>query len=190
MLTVPLRRPTTVGVKVTWMVQLAPPASDEPQLLAWPKSPVAAIPVNVSAAPPVFTSVSIWMALVVPRVWLAKGSAAGLSEIAAGTASPIPVRLSNCGELAALSEKLMVPVRAPGAVGLKVTEMVQLAPAATGEPQVLARAKSPVAAIVDTVSAAVPLLVSVTFTTGLIVPTVWAPKFSAAGLSKTLGPRV
>src|ERR1035437_8142461 len=128
MLTVPLRKPTTVGVKVTWMVQLAPPASDEPQLLAWAKSPVAAIPVNVSAAHPVFTSVSIWMA---------KVSAAGLSETAAGTASPDPVRLSNCGELAALSEKLMVPVRVPGAVGLKVTEMAQLAPAATEEPQVL-----------------------------------------------------
>jgi hypothetical protein len=74
--------------------------------------------------------------------------------------------------------KATVAVRAPTAVGVKVTLMVQLALAATLEPQVLlAMLKSPgLAPEVEMelmVRALVPVLVRVTVCGGLVVPTVW-----------------
>jgi hypothetical protein len=50
---------------------------------------------------------------------------------------PVPVRLTLCGLLAALSVKVIAPVRVPTAVGVKVTLIVQLPAAATNVPQVL-----------------------------------------------------
>jgi len=61
-------------------------------------------------------------------------------------AAPVPVRLTVCGLLLALSVMVTVPVRDPAAVGVKVTVNVQLAPAATLEVQVFVEAgiaKSP-----------------------------------------------
>jgi hypothetical protein len=57
---------------------------------------------------------------------------------------------------------LSVPVLVPLAVGLKLTLIVQLAPTASVEPQVVVRAKSPLVAVLDMVSEAVPLFFSVT----------------------------
>ena len=71
----------------------------------------------------------------------------------------------------ALSVIVRVPVRVPVAVGLKVTEMLQLAPAATLVPQVLVSAKSPEAAIEVIESDAWPELVSVTDWAVLVEPT-------------------
>src|ERR1035437_11100199 len=79
------------------------------------------------------------------------------------------------------------PPRAPAAVGAKLTEMVQLAPTATEEPQVLVWKKSPVAATWVTVNAAVPWLVSVTCWAALELPTGWLEKLKLAGLNATLG---
>jgi hypothetical protein len=69
-----------------------------------------------------------------------------------------------------------VPVRLPAAVGVKVTEIVQPAPAATVVPQVFVSAKSPEAVIDVMDSPAVPELVSVTVCASLVVPSVWAAK--------------
>lgn len=55
-----------------------------------------------------------------------------------------------------------LPLRAPVAVGANVTEMVQLAAAASVEPQVEVWAKSPVAEIPEIFNVAPPLLVNVT----------------------------
>ena len=52
-------------------------------------------------------------------------------------AAPVPVRLTVCGLPVALSVTVIVPGWLPVAVGLKVTLMEQLAPAATEAPQVL-----------------------------------------------------
>jgi hypothetical protein len=49
---------------------------------------------------------------------------------------PIPVRLTVCGLPAALSVTLSVAVRVSDVVGLKVTLMLQLAPAANELAQV------------------------------------------------------
>jgi hypothetical protein len=65
---VPVREPATVGVKVTAMVQLAPGATLVPQLLVWAKSPEAAIEVSVRATCPEFVRVTTWAAVVVPTV--------------------------------------------------------------------------------------------------------------------------
>jgi hypothetical protein len=47
MLTEAVRLPLAEGVKVTLIVQLAPPATELPQLLLWAKSP-ALVPVSVT----------------------------------------------------------------------------------------------------------------------------------------------
>lgn len=66
MVTVPVRVPGTVGVKVTLIVQdplFA--ATDVPQLLVCAKSPLATMLVIESDAVPVFVSVTPWLELVV-----------------------------------------------------------------------------------------------------------------------------
>jgi hypothetical protein len=58
-------------------------------------------------------------------------------------AVPVPEREKLCGLPAALSEIETVAERPPVVVGLNVTAMVQLAPPATLDPQVLVCEKSP-----------------------------------------------
>src|SRR5438128_2468402 len=89
---------------------------------------------------------------------------------------PVPARDTDCGLPAAWSVMFTAAARAPGAAGVKLTLIVQLAPGAT-EPapvgQVLpaAKAKSaacaPVMVMLVRFSGAPPLLVSVTFCAGL-----------------------
>jgi hypothetical protein len=67
---------------------------------------------------------------------------------------------------------LTAPVRVPVAVGVKVTLMVQEAPAATELPQVLVSAKSPLAEMLVILNAPLPVLVSVTDWAELVVPTI------------------
>src|SRR5436309_6922604 len=81
-----------------------------------------------------------------------------------------------------------VPVRWPAAVGVNVTAIEQFAPAATEPPQVLVCAKSPDAVMLVTVSAAVPLLVSVTDCGALCVCTVWLLNVRLAGDSEAVAP--
>ena len=58
MVTVPVLVPAVVGLKVTLMVQLAPGATLEPQVLVWEKSPLALMPLMLSVPLPVFLSVT------------------------------------------------------------------------------------------------------------------------------------
>jgi hypothetical protein len=71
---------------------------------------------------------------------------------------------------------LRVPLLVPAAVGLKVTEIVQLAPAPTVIPQVLVCEKSPLAAMLEMLSVAVPVLLRLTDCAALVVPTSWPAK--------------
>jgi hypothetical protein len=57
----------------------------------------------------------------------------------------------------ALSVMVTTPVLVPAAVGLKVTLRVQLAPAATLEPQVLVWEKSPLTVMLVMLRAALPV---------------------------------
>ena len=87
-----------------------------------------------------------------------------------GAVVPVPVRATVCGLPVALSVTVIAPVRAPAAVGVKITEIVQLAAGATDAPQVLVWLKSPLGVMLAMVRVAVPVLVSVTTWALLDVP--------------------
>ncbi len=158
------------------MLQLAPAATELPQVSVSAKSPLAEILVIVKVAEPVLVSVTVCAALVVPTVWLAKASEVAERLAVVAGAVPVPVRVTDCGLSEALSVMLRVPVRVPEAVGVKVTLMLQLAPAATELPQVLVCVKSPlfvpVTAMLVRLSEALPVFESVTDCAALVVPTV------------------
>lgn len=120
---------------------------------------------RLKLAVPVFFRVTAELALVDPRVSVPKATEVGDSE--ATGANPVPVRLTVCGLLVALSVKETAAVREPVAVGVKVTPTVQLAPTTTPVLQLLVCAKSlllvPVMVILVKFNVALPLLVTVTF---------------------------
>ena len=99
----------------------------------------------------------------------------------------MPVSPTDCGLPPALSVNFTVPVRLPAAVGVKVTLIVQFAPAATLDPHVLVSAKSPEAAIWVIESAALPELVKVTTCAALGVPTSWLLNVKLDGDKLTAG---
>src|SRR5262249_15170631 len=101
-----------------------------------------------------------------------------------------------CGLPGASSVMLMEADLLPVALGVKVTEIVQLAFAASvlgaiGQVGFGANAKSPAfvppSVIELIVSGAVPVFFSVTDCSGLVVLTVWLPKVRLAGVSVTAG---
>jgi hypothetical protein len=120
---------------------------------------------------PVLVRVTLCAELVVPTSWLPKVSDVG--ETLAVRETPVPLRLTVCGLPLASSLMLREALRLPVAVGVKVTLMVQLAPAATDVPQVLLWAKSP--ALVPVIEmplivrAALPVLLRVTPCAALVV---------------------
>src|SRR5437667_1869 len=83
---------------------------------------------SVKAAVPVFVSVTVIGALVVASGWLLTSSLVGANPTPG--AVPFPLRENICGLPPASSASDSVPVRAPEAVGVKVTLMVQVPPAA------------------------------------------------------------
>ena len=95
-------------------------------------------------------------------------------------AVPVPLRLTLWGLPVALSARVMAAVRVPLAVGVKVTLIVQLTPAATLEPQLLVCAKSlalaPETAMLVTLKDVLPEFVRVIVWAVLVVPTDWLPK--------------
>jgi hypothetical protein len=76
--------------------------------------------------------------------------------------TPVPVRLTVWVVGLALSVMVTAPVRVPVAVGLKVTLIVQLAPAATLEKQLLVWEKLPLTLMLVIVRLALPVFLSVT----------------------------
>jgi hypothetical protein len=84
-------------------------------------------------------------------------------------AIPVPERATVCGLPVALSVTVVVPGWLPAAVGVKVTLMEQLAPAATEAGQVLVWEYGALTTMVVMFSAAVPELVSVTVCAALVV---------------------
>ena len=114
---VPVRVPICVGLNVTLIVQLARGATLEPQLCVWLKSPLAVM-------------------LVMLTSWAAKVTLVGDKVAFGPETTPVPLREAICGLPAALSETLSAALRNPDVVGLNVTLIVQLAPAANELPQV------------------------------------------------------
>jgi hypothetical protein len=138
---VPVAAPAAAGENVTPTVQLAPAAMLAPQVLLATLNPaLVATPLNESATPKRFVSVTVFAELVVPRVTVPKLNE--LVEKVTG-ALPVPERLTVCGLLGASSENVRVPVAEPTAVGENVTPTVQFAPAAILAPQVLLATANP-----------------------------------------------
>src|ERR1700722_13641615 len=97
----------------------------------------------VSAVAPVFVSVTVCAALVDRRFVEPKVNVEGLIDAAGAPAVPVPLRVTACGLPVALSDTVTDADRAPAAVGLNVTSMVQLPSSATDEPQLFVWEKSP-----------------------------------------------
>ena len=117
-------------------------------------------------------------------------AAAIVSELEEGdsvTVEPVPVNETVWGDPPALSVIVKVPVRVPPAVGVNVTEMVQLAATARLDPQVLVWAKSPEEAMDVTLNAAEPLSVSVTVCAVLVEPVFCAEKLRPVDERVTAG---
>jgi len=182
----PARLPGADGLKVTAMAQLAPTATEVPQVLVWAKSPVAATLARVRGPVPLLVSVTALAALAVPTNWLAKFTVAEPNEIWETGARPLPPRLAICGEFPALSVTVKMPVRLPVAVGVNAIEMEQLAPLVNVGPQLFVWTKSPVTAIRVMVRITAWLLLSVMVLAALERPTVWLSKVSEASLSDPL----
>lgn len=93
--------------------------------------------------------------------------------------TPLPVRESTWGELAALSVTVSAPERGPPTVGAKAICIVQAVLTATIAPQVLlpgVMTKSPLIPMLWTVRGTPPLFVSVTVCAADVMPTPVAAK--------------
>src|SRR5437879_590249 len=189
MMIVPARVPMAVGAKLILIVQLAPFGTLPPQLSVRVKSPLGSILVMVNVAFPVLVSVTVFGALIEPSGCPSKVRLRGDSITAGPVSMALPVRLTICGLSAALSVIVTIPVRRPGIVGVKMTLIVQLAPAARLLPQLLVE-KFKLAAMpsIGRIRVALPLFVSVTGIGRLLVPTVWLPvNVRLGGASVTTG---
>src|SRR5437660_2191944 len=117
----PVRVPDAVGENVTLMAQFPPTATELPQLSVSAKSPLVEIVVIAKAAEPVFVSVTVCAALVVPTVWLAKVSEVG-ERLAIGVgAEPLPVTPVVGALPEAFKVPLQLPVSVPNTVGVIAT---------------------------------------------------------------------
>lgn len=101
---------------------------------------------------------------------------------------PVPLKEAVCGELAALSVKVNVPVRLPVALGENTMDAVQLAPAASVlglSGQVVVSVKSlGLRLMLVILSVVVWLLVSVTICAGLAVPSACPANVSAEAFNE------
>lgn len=98
---------------------------------------------------------------------------------------PVPERLTADGPPLVLLAMSSAALRMPCASGVKITRMMQLAPAATVGPQSLLSEKSPPlvppSVIAERFSATVPVLVSLTACEAPALPTAWLPKLRLSG---------
>jgi hypothetical protein len=107
---------------------------------------------------------------------------------------PVPVNETLCGLPDVLSVIVMLAARFPEAVGVKVTLIVHFAPTArfelfTGQVSVCAKSPLlvPLRAILEIVTAAVPVFVRVTPCGALVVVISWFPNERLADESVTAG---
>lgn len=140
---VPEAAPVAVGENVTPMVQLAPAARLDPQVLPATAKPVLAVTlVMLRATLWTFFSVTLPAALVLPTVTVPRFSELG-ETVTGAVLDELPLRLTVCGLPGALSVNVSVPFVVPVAVGENVTPTVQVAAAAMLVPQVLLATAKP-----------------------------------------------
>src|SRR5581483_8587129 len=122
--------PVLVGVKVTLIVQVAPTASEFPQLLVCAKAPVAVMLVIVRGAVPLLPKVRICGALVVLSIWLGKLKVPPPLENVITGVTPLPIRPAFSAGIPPCAT-VRKPLRVPVTVGVNATFATQLAPTAS-----------------------------------------------------------
>ncbi len=100
---------------------------------------------------------------------------------------PVPVNATVSGLSAALLATVSAPAAAPVALGVKLTEAVQDAPAASVAPQPLVSANGAAAASEEIDAVAVPVLEMVTVCAALVLPSAWLPKDTELGDAVRVG---
>lgn len=186
-----VREPVAAGRKVTLMLQFAPAARVVPQVVVLAKSaalvPVNAMLVMLMVAFPVFDKVTARELLVVLITCAPNAREVG-DSCAAGLV-PVPVSGTVCGLPLALSATETEALRAVADVGVKVTLMVQFAPAARVVPHVFVCAKSPgLVPVIDTlviVKVAFPVLDRVIGCAALVVFIGWFANATDVGANVT-----
>jgi len=91
----------------------------------------------VSGPVPMFESLIAGAVLLEPTAVLLKEREFAPRLAIGAAAAPVPLNTTDCGDPKALSATLILAVRVPATVGLKVTTMVHDAEAATLVPHVL-----------------------------------------------------
>ncbi|HEY1577537.1 MAG TPA: hypothetical protein VGF82_10755 [Terracidiphilus sp.] len=141
---VAVRVPPVVGLKVMFAVQLAPAARLVPQVLLYMRkspgfAPLSVTPLIVMEFDPLLVNVATFCPPIPPTLTEAQLSDVGLADAVPPDVPPgaKPERATVCGLGVAESLKFSVAVRVPLAVGLNVMLAVQLAFAARLVPQVL-----------------------------------------------------
>lgn len=186
----PVTLPEAVGAKMALQLADCPAASVRGRVrpLILKPVPLVVAAESVTLAVPVLVIVTFCVALL-PRLTLPKLMLAGEAETCSVT--PAPLRATVAGELLALLATLMAPVEAPVTAGAKVAEKALDWPAARvrGNARPLRLKPVPLAVAAVTVTAAEPVLVSVTLCVEL-PPTITFPKLMLAGvaLSSRLAP--
>jgi uncharacterized protein YabE (DUF348 family) len=147
MFKVAVRVPVAAGVKVMLIWQLLPEVNEllEAQVLALMANSDALVPLNVklvklTVAVPVLLIDIACALLVLPTLRAANVREPGLTLSVWVMFSPVPVKVTVCGEPVALSAMFNVAVRVPVAAGVKVMLIWQLLPEVSEllEAQVLA----------------------------------------------------
>jgi hypothetical protein len=198
---VPLLGLVPVGVNVTAIVQLIPSGSGSasveqvPPVTANGPSPVEIFE-NETVPPPVlvFFTVTLIGELAVFSSVAGNVKLPGVTCTAICGTSVVPLSVTLCGLLAALSVIVKVPLLGAVPVGVNVTAIVQLDPAASGEPSTeqvppeTANGPSPVEILVNVmVCDAVLVFFTVTDIGLLDVFCSVAGKFKVAGVTVTVG---
>lgn len=183
----PVRVPAAAGEKVTVIVQFAARSKVLPHVVDLAKSPLMLMPLMLRISPPALVSVNV-RALLAPMLVLLKklpkpdGGVAPIEPVRDATAPcPDPLRLIVCGLPGALLVMVSVPVRAPVAVGLKLTFSAQNPATPKPLPQLFVTEKSPVVTMLLMANAAVPVLVKLTLCAVLVLPLFSKAKFSLVG---------
>jgi len=166
------RAPEALGVKVTVMAHIPLAATLVPQLLVWEyevapvPERVIAVAARVSGAVPELVRVTCWVAALVPTGVPEKVRLVD-EKLTAG-AKPVPASAAWSGNPPVVPAIFNVAERWPPAVGLKVTETVQVAFAARVVPQVVvlenevALVPEMLMAVLASARAALPVLLRVT----------------------------
>ena len=144
---------------------------------------------SVTADALVFFTVTTCAAVVAPTVVEANASDVGDTVTVSAAAAPVPLSATVCGDPVALSANEIAPVAAPAAAGLKSTETVHVAPAASGLGHVVAvirKSVDPVSPIVLNVTAPVPVFFTVTARADDVTPIPVEGKLKLVGVNDSV----